>query len=240
MTRRQVPTLPAAVMTCLVLSLFLGTFSTRAAHAARIQTIGAAAVWGQPNFVSVDRHCSHPSSMTLCGPTQVVPDDQGNLWVTDLVHNRVLLFPPGSAIASKVFGQYGSLTTHGCDQAPPKGSSYPSAPNRYTLCQPAGLAIDRQGTLYVADSLNNRILVYFHAAHKPADTPADRILGQQDFHASASNDRPAGGAGQYRCPAPHPASACTLSEPWSALADRQGIYSSPIRATTGCWRTIMP
>jgi sugar lactone lactonase YvrE len=229
-TCRQVPTLPASVITCtvvLVLSLLSGSFSTGAAHASRNQSTGATAVWGQPDFVSVERYCNHPSSMTLCGPTQVLPDDQGDLWVTDLVHNRVLLFPPGSAIASKVFGQYGAMTTHGCDQAPPKGSSYPSAPNRYTLCQPAGLTIDHQGTLYVADSLNNRILVYFHAAQKPADAPADRVLGQSDFHASASNDLPAGGAGQYHCLAPRPASACTLNNPMELSLTPQGDLLVP-------------
>src|SRR5579859_1868282 len=141
------------VATCMLLSLALLAPSPATVQATPSATTRAAAVWGQADFVSVDRHCNHPSSMNLCGPTQVVPDDQGDLWVTDLVDNRVLLFPPGSAIASKVFGQYGAMITHGCDQAPPKGSSYPAAPNRYTLCQPAGLTIDHRGTLYVADSL---------------------------------------------------------------------------------------
>jgi DNA-binding beta-propeller fold protein YncE len=204
----------ASMTTCVVLSvLLLLALSTSMVHAAYNHSSSATAVWGHPDLVSVDRRCSHASSMTLCGPTQVAPDDRGNLWVADLVHSRVLMFPPGSAIAAKVFGQYGSMTTRGCDQSPPRGSRYPAAPNRYTLCQPAGIAIDHQGTLYVADSLNNRILVYFHAAQKPADASADRVLGQADFHASASNDLPARGVGQYRCLAPRPASACTLNSP---------------------------
>lgn len=173
----------------------------------------ATAVWGQADFTSVTRRCTPTTSVTLCGPAQVAPDAHGDLWVADLLHNRVLMFPPGSAIASRVLGQYGSFRTRGCDQSPPRGSLYPAAPNRYTLCQPAGVAVDRDGTLYVADSLNNRILVYVDAAHKPPDAPADRVLGQSDFHATGANDVPAGGRGAYRCAAPQPASACTLNSP---------------------------
>jgi hypothetical protein len=219
---------PSATLAwCAVLSLFLAALVPPAVQAASDPATRAVAVWGQPNFVTTDRHCNHASNLTLCGPTQAVPDGAGNLWVTDLVHNRVLMYPPASAIAAKVFGQYGSMTSRGCDQAPPHGSSYPSAPNRYTLCQPAGLAVDRQGTLYVADSLNNRILVYFHAAQKPADAPADRVLGQPSFHTTASNDFPAAGTGSYACDNPRPASACTLNSPMELSLTPQGDLLVP-------------
>lgn len=112
-----------AVWTCVVLSLLLISLSSRQAHAARDGNIAAIAVWGQPTMLSTQRTCAHPTSMTLCGPAQVTPDDQGNLWVSDLGHNRVLMFPRGSAIAGRVLGQYGSMTTYGCDQRPPHGSS---------------------------------------------------------------------------------------------------------------------
>jgi DNA-binding beta-propeller fold protein YncE len=211
--RLRTSILSRAVGTCVVLSLLLVMLSSRGAHAAQDGRTAALAVWGQPTMLSTQRTCAHPTSQTLCGPAQVTPDDQGNLWVADLGHNRVLMFPRGSAIAGRVLGQYGSMTTDSCDQHPPHGASVSPPPNRYTLCQPAGIAIDHQGTLYVADSLNNRILVYFHAAQKPPDTPADRVLGQINFHASASNDSPPRGSGHFRCPAPRPASACTLNSP---------------------------
>jgi DNA-binding beta-propeller fold protein YncE len=211
----------------LVLALLLLALSTRGVYATGDQGIGATAVWGQPNLTTEADQCRHPTSMTLCAPAQVVLDAQGNLWVADQLYSRVLMFPPGSAIASKVFGQYGSMTTHGCDQAPPPGSPYPPRPNRYTLCRPAGIEVDGQGTLYVADSLNNRILVFFHAAQKPAAAPADRVLGQKDFHASASNVRPAGGSGPYQCLAPHPASACTLNSPYELSLTPQGDLLVP-------------
>lgn len=185
----------------------------------------ATAVWGQPNFVS--RQCGRPSARTLCAPAQAVIDSQGNLWVADFDNNRVLMYAPGQSDASKVFGQYGSFASNLCDESPPHGSHYPAAPNRYTLCEPFGLAVDRNGTLYVADSINNRILVYFQAAHKSASAPADLVLGQSNFHMTASNDVPAGGSATYRCRTPAPASRCTLNSPMELSLDAAGDLLVP-------------
>ncbi|HEX6509245.1 MAG TPA: NHL repeat-containing protein, partial [Chloroflexota bacterium] len=151
----------------------------------------------------------------------------GNLWVADFDANRVVMYPRGSAEATLVFGQYGSFTTHGCDQTPPPGSRYPRAPNRYTLCQPVGVAIDRRGTLYVADSIDNRVLVYFHAAAKPRDAPADLVLGQPTFALTSGNDVPKGGSGAFRCEKPNPASRCTLNGPMQLGLDVRGDLLVP-------------
>lgn len=185
----------------------------------------ATAVWGQPDFVS--RQCGKPTRLTLCGPSQAVVDSQGNLWVDDFDNNRVLMYAPGHAAAAKVFGQYGSFSTDACNRHPPHGSSFPAAPNRYTLCQPFGVAVDPSGTLYIADSINNRVLVYFHAARKPAAAPADLVIGQVNFHATGSDDVPAGGSGTYRCGTPSPASQCTLSSPMELSLDSRGDLVVP-------------
>jgi sugar lactone lactonase YvrE len=185
----------------------------------------ATAVWGQPSFVS--RSCNRPSAITLCGPAQTAIDSQGTLWVVDFIDNRVLMYPPGRAVASRVFGQYGSFTSRGCNRRPPAGSHYPAGPNRYTLCEPFGIAVDRLGTLYIADSINNRVLVYLHAAQKPPNPPADLVLGQSTFLATASNDVPRGGSGVLRCPAPRPASRCTLNSPMELSLDVQGDLLVP-------------
>ncbi|MBV9280911.1 MAG: NHL repeat-containing protein [Chloroflexi bacterium] len=208
-----------------ILTLVLLVFPAASAGAGSSGSDSATAVWGQPNFIS--SRCLTPSSITLCGPSQTAVDSEGNLWVVDFDDNRVLMYPPGSAIASKVFGQYGSFTSKGCNQRPPAGSHYPSAPNRHTLCQPFGVAIDPQGTLYIADSINNRVLVYFHAAHKPPAAPADLLLGQSTFSSTASNDVQAGGAGAYRCPSPRPASRCTLNSPMELSIDPDGDLLVP-------------
>jgi DNA-binding beta-propeller fold protein YncE len=156
-----------------------------------------------------------------------VQDAQGNLWVADFANNRVVMYPPHSATAARVFGQYGSFSTRGCDQRSPHGRQYPRAPSRYTLCQPIGVAVDARGTLYVADSINNRVLIYLHAAEKLADAPADRVLGQSGFHSTASNDVTRRGAGAFSCPVPRPASSCTLSGPMELSLDAQGDLLVP-------------
>jgi sugar lactone lactonase YvrE len=181
-------------------------------------------VWGQPNFVS--DQCLQAGARTLCGPAQVVRDSQGNLWVADLAHNRVVMYPSSQATASKVFGQYGSFITSGCDQRPPRSRRLPPAPSRYTLCQPTGVAVDQHGTLYVADSINNRVLVYFHASQKPSDAPADRVLGQASFHATGSNDVGKHADGST-CPAARPASQCTLNGPMELNLDLHGDLLVP-------------
>lgn len=213
------------LLLCLTVCLALLALPSGAALAGPDNADRPDAVWGQPDFTS--GKCRHASTITLCGPTQVVPDAQGNLWVADFANNRVLMYPRGSTVASKVFGQYGSFRTSGCDQRPPRGSKYPPAPSRYTLCQPIGLAVDPQGTLYVSDSINNRILLYFHAARKPADAPADRVLGQSSMSSTASNDVHAGGSGSFACPTPHPASACTLNGPMELSLDAGGDLLVP-------------
>jgi DNA-binding beta-propeller fold protein YncE len=184
-------------------------------------------VWGQPDFAS--GACRQTTALTLCGPTQAIHDAQGNLWVADYAANRVVMYPPGSTVAQKVFGQYGSFGTRGCNQAPPAGHGYPrlaGGGSRYTLCEPIGIAVDGQGTLYVADSINNRVLIYFHAASKPADAPADRVLGQAGFHATAGNDVRRRGASSA-CGTPDPASRCSLSGPMELSLDVHGNLLVP-------------
>jgi len=100
-------------------------------------------------------------------------DAFGNLWVSDSGNNRVLRFPstalaPGTNLPSAdiVLGQT-SFTTNSL----PPGTN-PGSKN--ALWQPAGLAFDPQGRLFVTDNLN-RVLVYPPAA--PSTSLAVRIMG---------------------------------------------------------------
>ena len=161
---------------------------------------------------------------------QSVVDGAGNVWVADYGNSRVLMFPRGSTKATKVLGTDGSFTT---GEPPP--SDYPGPGDSCndqrdtagadTLCQPEGLAIDRvTGTLYVADTYNSRVLVYFNAASKTGKAPADLVLGQPNFVSTDANNVVGGGTAPYACPGStnDRATQCTLNEPESVSLDSAG------------------
>ncbi len=101
--------------------------------------------------------------------TAVTFDSTGDLWLADMDNNRVLEYlPPFSTgmAASLVIGQTslsGSL----------------SNTTASGLWEPAGIAFDRAGDLWVADSTNNRVLEYT----PPFSTgmSASLVLGQSNF-----------------------------------------------------------
>jgi hypothetical protein len=91
----------------------------------------------------------------LCGPRAVGLDRAGHLLVADTGNNRVLEYDdPLNDPATRVFGQ-ANFTDNLCNAG---GSS----PTGATLCQPAGVATSGayEGTVFVADTGNNRILSY--------------------------------------------------------------------------------
>jgi len=138
---------------------------------------GAAAdlVVGQQNFCSTACNAGGKAgAATLCSPSGVAVDSEGNLYVADSGNNRVTEYAdPFSAfaadqqsagfIAERVFGQ-ADLTSTGCNQS--KGGF--GSPTAATLCSPRGLAFDGEERLYVADSGNNRVLGYDHPLERPA------------------------------------------------------------------------
>jgi DNA-binding beta-propeller fold protein YncE len=120
------------------------------------------------------------SARSLCVPGALAFDRDGNLYVADLRNSRVLLFRDPlrtDAVADKVFGQ--ADFQHGVCGAPSartlclgfeEGDIFPQ------FVGTAALAVDRQGTLYVADSVRNRVLLFRNAA--TSDAVADAVLGQ--------------------------------------------------------------
>jgi sugar lactone lactonase YvrE len=193
---------------------------------ATVKTGSADHVWGQPNFTSAHCLTGNAGPLSLCHPVRTVIDAERNLWVADWFDNRVLMYPFDrtaglpSRTPSEVFGQYGSFATRGCNQSPP-AATYPPSPSRYTLCRPNGLAVDRHGTLYVADQLNNRILVYFHAAHQNQAAAANAVLGQRTFSAIEPNGGRAGVGAAAVCGPAHPANRCSLFSPEGLSLDMQ-------------------
>ena len=124
----------------------------------------ASDVWGQPDFSS--NLCNltgritipgspAPTASTLCEPLGVALDAGGNLWVVDSGNQRVVRFPKGisgdiSKTADLVLGQP-NLTT-GCNDCHGTGLNQLFYPNAITF--------DATGKLYVADRMNNRVMVF--------------------------------------------------------------------------------
>lgn len=132
--------------------------------------------------------CNHGGrgARSLCMPAALAFDARDNLYVADLGNNRVLLFrnPLDDDAAARVFGQ-ASFRRGDCNQ----GRNRPSAsslclavyvnPNpNPDLVAGGGLAVDAQGNLYVADTVNTRVLIFRDPL--TSDAVADRVLGQNN------------------------------------------------------------
>jgi sugar lactone lactonase YvrE len=136
-------------------------------------------VIGQPDFFSTACNNGGVSASSLCGPVGVAVDGSGDLYVADTFNNRVLEYntpftntgEPGSGdrIADQVFGQEGNFSAKLCNLGAKSGAT------SSTLCEPAGIAIDPTGVLYIADQRNNRVLEYLFPL---LDGAANDVFGQ--------------------------------------------------------------
>jgi len=173
-------------------------------------------VVGQADFISssCNQGASMPSAASLCQPNGVAADAAGNLYVADTSNNRVLVFAApfagfsGTQIAgvsaSVVFGQPDAQSN-----APNNGGV-----SAASLSDPWGLALDPHGNLYIADSLNSRVLIFSDPlATFPPNTSAQVVIGQSGFAAALCN--------QSANPAANP-SASTLCAPEGLAVDSAG------------------
>jgi sugar lactone lactonase YvrE len=138
------------------------------------------------------------SANSLDGPIGVTLDAQGNVYVADHYNNRVLEYDtPFSAgtTADRVFGQPTMITN----------TVNNGGLGAASLSGPMDVALDARGSLYVADSGNNRVLEY----NSPlSSATADRVFGQASFGQGAANN---GGA----------VSAAGLNNPIGVALDAQ-------------------
>lgn len=140
---------------------------------------GAAAniVIGQPNFNTCNGNSTGLNASSLSEPDGLAVDAAGNLYVVDLGNNRVLVYPkPFSSgftagqPATLVFGQNGNFSSNNCNG----GGGGPTAS---TLCVPDGIAVDKNGNVYVTERNNNRMLE-FNNAFATGNTEANLVFGQ--------------------------------------------------------------
>jgi sugar lactone lactonase YvrE len=132
----------------------------------------------------------------MSSPMGVFAAASGRVYVADTGNNRVLVFNPPFANgmnASAVFGQ-ANLTSCAANRG--------GAPGAATLNNPQGVYEDTDGTVFIADAFNNRVLIYA-APFGGGDLSADQVVGQPNFTSTA-------------VPAPWPS---VLSQPASVAID---------------------
>ena len=112
----------------------------------------ATRVYGQfGSFTSNTPNNGGISANSLNDPAGVTLDSSDNLYVADILNSRLLFYPSGSTTATRVYGQGGSFTT---------GNANKGGISANSLYYPAGVALDFNSNLYVADYANNRVLAY--------------------------------------------------------------------------------
>jgi sugar lactone lactonase YvrE len=139
----------------------------------------ASRVFGQAGDFTLSK-CNRgsylPDASTLCAPAGLMLDVTGNLWVADANNNRVLEYAApfsSDTAAAMVLGQgaASSFTTSGCDGGIAIGDVFGLGAD--SLCAPAAVSLDANIDLYVADTQNNRAMVYdgILATPTPSATP---------------------------------------------------------------------
>lgn len=160
-------------------------------------TTGAASatvVLGQPDF-GFDG--AGTTSALMGVPGSVFVDGNDTLWVADEVNHRVLRFTNASlltngASADGVLGQDNF------------NSNVPQA-GADSFSRPKSLVMDANGTLWVSDRDNNRVILFKNAGLKSDGAPADSVIGQLNFTSSTEG-----------------VSARTLTEPSALALDSAG------------------
>lgn len=159
----------------LLVALLLVTCDQGAGYTISASTTGspmARVVYAQPNFTTHTLYTTGQNTLKNAG--YIAADNHGGFYVVDYDNNRVLHFPSTTGTGSgpqadQVYGQ-------------PDYTSNAAQKDATGLNHPHGVAIDRNGGLYISDMLNNRVLHYPAASKIP-----DRVYGQFDFTATDIN-----------------------------------------------------
>ncbi|MHB8603111.1 MAG: hypothetical protein ACYC9R_10805, partial [Nitrosotalea sp.] len=128
----------------------------------------ATIVLGQSSFTT--NTSNPPTASILQTPVGHAFDSAGNLWVADSNNNRILMYPQAS------LGTSGSAATIVLGQS--SFTTATASTTTSTLYFPVGLAFDSAGNLWVADTNNNRILMYPQASLGTSGSAATIVLGQ--------------------------------------------------------------
>ena len=98
-----------------------------------------------------------PTADSLNRPPSVALDAAGGLYVADRDNNRVLYFAnDGDTTADWVFGQFGSFETNVPNN---DGTGVSGDPSAQSVNHPQFVMVAADGSLYISDTGNNRVLV---------------------------------------------------------------------------------
>src|SRR5581483_9536507 len=113
------------------------------------------------------------TAASICVPDGIYIDAAGRMYIAQAQNNRVLMYPNtlNNVSATVVFGQYNVFTVGVCNNG---------GINVNTLCNPAEVTGDLSGNIYIADTLNSRVLEYDdpNGSCGTCDTVADKVFGQ--------------------------------------------------------------
>jgi sugar lactone lactonase YvrE len=181
----------------------------------------ASVVLGQPDF-TIGRKCSGgTTATTICDPNAATVDANGNLWIADTDGDRILRFSPPFANdmpADMVIGQR-DFNTSICGV------------DAWTLCAPRDLKFDAFGNLWVADSDNNRVLMF--SAPLSNGEAASLVIGQPDFTSKHCNRGSATPAADTLC-GPKGLTLDSSRNLWVAEDDNSRVleYNDPLHSSS--------
>jgi uncharacterized protein (TIGR03437 family) len=142
-------------------------------------------VYGQPNLSSRDANTGGLNERSMRQPSAVAFDAAGNLWVADRGNHRVLRIPAGSL---DVIGPSADLVLGQMDFLAGGANRSSNSVTASGFNNPRGLAFDGQGSLYVSDFTNARILVF--PSPPVSGQAAARVFGQLTFETSGAPATP--------------------------------------------------
>lgn len=180
-------------------------------------------VLGQPDFLSRIANNGGRTGQTLSSPRDVLIHNQ-QIYAVDLSNHRVLIWSswPTNHYEAATLSLGQSNLTNGTSNSGPNTAPCGGVAGRNAcaLSSPAGVFIE--GTkLYVADSGNNRVLVW-NTLPTTQQQPANLVLGQTSMTSGNANNGP----NTVACGNVLGRNRCSLSAPQSIYSDGSSLFIS--------------